>query len=87
MISRPLKQFWEHFSILPSEIRFQAVSAYYKWEKDPYQKGLAFKKVKKSIYSVRINDNYRTLGWKEGNTVFWFWIGTHPEYEKIIYRC
>ena len=38
------------------------------------------------VYSVRIGDDYRALGLLHGDTVTWFWIGTHDEYEQILKR-
>ena len=37
-----------------------------------------------SVYSVRIGLNYRALGEVSGNDIFWFWIGTHADYTKLI---
>lgn len=34
--------------------------------------------------SVRINRGYRALARCRGNTLFWFWIGPHDEYERIL---
>lgn len=52
----------------------------------PYSPGLQFKRVGKQrpVYSVRITDAYRVLGLLEGDTIYWFWIGAHDEYERII---
>ena len=36
--------------------------------------------------SGRDNSSYRTLGLLHGDTVTWFWIGTHDEYEQILKR-
>jgi hypothetical protein len=52
---------------------------------DPKHPSLQFKKVHPSrpIYSVRISLNYRALGTKDGDTVVWFWIGSHAEYDRL----
>ena len=36
------------------------------------------------IYSVRVDKGYRALGWLEGDTVIWFWIGNHHAYEQLL---
>jgi len=36
------------------------------------------------IYSVRISKGYRAVGQLEADTVIWFWIGTHTEYEQLL---
>jgi plasmid maintenance system killer protein len=54
---------------------------------NPYQAGLRFKKLSENkpyLYSVRVNKSYRALGLIKEDTIYWFWIGTHDEYEAII---
>jgi hypothetical protein len=36
------------------------------------------------IYSVRITEDYRALGVREGNTIVWFWIGSQDDYERLL---
>jgi len=37
------------------------------------------------VWSIRIgNTNYRALADVQADTVYWFWIGPHDEYERII---
>jgi hypothetical protein len=38
------------------------------------------------IYSVRIGIGYRALGLREEDRVFWFWIGSHAEYDELLKR-
>ncbi|GEM_PF-833241 len=66
----------------------QTRNAYKQFREDPYHPSLHFKKVhqEKPVYSARISDNYRTVGAKKGNTLIWFWIGPHSEYERLLYR-
>jgi len=48
---------------------------------------LGFKKVhpSKPIYSVRITLSWRALGIREDkNTMTWFWIGSHEEYNNLV---
>jgi len=33
---------------------------------------------------VRITRGYRALGILEGDTVTWFWIGSHKDYERFF---
>ena len=48
--------------------------------------GLHFKKVysKPPTYSARVGINYRALGVLEGDTVIWFWLGSHAEYDQML---
>ena len=56
------------------------------WQKDPYHPSLDFKQVhpKRPIYSVRIGIHWRAIGVKDDDTITWFWIGSHSDYDKLI---
>jgi len=47
---------------------------------------LQFKRVSyhQPIYSARVDLNHRALGLWEGDTISWFWIGTHADYDKFL---
>lgn len=36
------------------------------------------------VYSARIDLNHRALGILDGDTIVWFWIGPHDEYERLL---
>ena len=69
-----------------SYIQRQADAAYEMWKLNPHHPSLQFKRVdaQAPIYSVRVGRGYRALGWREGDTVIWFWIGDHDEYDRIL---
>jgi hypothetical protein len=58
------------------------------FREDPSHPGLRFKRVSKNepIYSVRIGLHYRAVGLVKDDTITWFWIGSHDEYERVIAR-
>jgi hypothetical protein len=33
---------------------------------------------------VRVTKGYRALGLRQGETIVWFWIGSHAEYERLL---
>ena len=86
MKSRTTRRFREALQTLPSEVRRRALAAYRLFSLDPRHPSLRFKKVHPTqpIYSVRITREYRVLGLLEGDTVVWFWIGSHEDYERLI---
>lgn len=86
MNSYALTQFWRCYDRLPGQIQRRTQEAYRRWRKNPFALGLAFKRVGKTrpVYSVRIDDDYRTLGILQGDTVTWFWIGSHDEYVRLL---
>jgi hypothetical protein len=70
------------------QVQRDADQAYALWRNDPRHPSLQFKRVdpQEPIYSVRVSRGYRALGWLEGDTVTWFWIGNHDEYERLLKR-
>ena len=53
------------------------------WLRDPAHPSLHFKKVG-SFWSARIGRHHRALAVWEEDTVEWFWIGSHNEYESLL---
>jgi hypothetical protein len=83
------KAFRRALSQLPRNVQTQAKKAYRLWKTDPYHNSLQFKRVNPEppIYSVRISLNYRALGLLESDHhIYWFWIGTHAEYDNFLRR-
>lgn len=74
------------FGSLPAEVREQARRAYQTWRTNPKHPGLRFKPIQghEGLYSVRISIGWRALGRLEGDTVTWFWIGSHADYDKLV---
>ncbi len=86
MKSRTVPDFWELFHDLPPEIQRKASEAYRLWRANPFAGSLRFKRVSETepIYSVRIGRKYRALGLLEGDTIHWYFIGSHDEYERQL---
>jgi mRNA-degrading endonuclease RelE of RelBE toxin-antitoxin system len=81
-------RFRRHFANLPKRIQEQSRRAYQLLKTDPTHRGLEFKKLPphQDIWSVRINDNYRAVGLRDGEAMVWFFIGTHAEYDALLAR-
>jgi hypothetical protein len=73
---------------LPGSVRQHASRAYALWRADPNHPSLQFKLVsqRQPVYSARVGLGHRALGLWEGNTVTWFWIGSHAEYDNLLAR-
>jgi hypothetical protein len=82
------KRFNELLAALPTDAQHQAREAYELFKENPRHGSLQFKCVDPSAkppwYSVRIGAHYRALGALDGDTIIWFWIGTHQAYDKLI---
>lgn len=86
MKSTTTSQFWKLYNGLPENVQHRADRTYELWQINPQAHGLYFKRVgqKRPVYSVRIGRGYRALGLREGDTILWFWIGDHDEYERLL---
>ncbi len=81
-------EFRDRLGRLPSPMRQQASRAYALWRADPHHPGLQFKRVSQCqpVYSARVGLGHRALGLWEGDTITWFWIGSHAEYDALLAR-
>lgn len=81
-------RFWTLYDALPQDVQRGADRAYKLWQSDPYHPSLQFKRIdpQEPIYSVRVGKKYRALGWLEGDTMIWFWIGSHADYDTRLKR-
>ena len=88
MKSSVTQTFHKRFNELPTSAQEQAAKVYALWQKDPYHPSLQFKRVsqKQPIYSARVSLNYRVLGLLESDHIYWYWIGTHDEYDDLLKR-
>lgn len=86
MKSATLPSFWAAYGALNEEARQRARKAYQLWAQNPFHPSLHFKCINadEDIWSVRITLGYRALGVWEGDTVTWFWVGGHDEYERYF---
>jgi len=71
------------FEELPPQVQKLARDKYAFWKRDPYHPSLHFEERRNGICVVRIGEHYRALGLREGETVAWFWIGTHEQYNQF----
>ncbi len=76
------------YRTLPESVRRQARQAYQLFQSNPFHPSLHFKKVhsKLPVYSARVGIDYRVVGVRDGDEIYWFWIGSHSEYDQILRR-
>lgn len=87
MKSHTTPAFRKRFAELPAHIQAQARIAYRQFLDDPNYPGLHFHPVtrgKDALYSVYIGIHYRALATLEDGDLYWFWIGHHTVYDKIL---
>ena len=80
------ESFVKRYRRLPPAVRTLARKNYQLWKKDPRHKSLQFKKVSTTqpMWSARVGDNYRVVGAIVGDTIHWFFIGNHAEYDRLL---
>lgn len=84
MNHRTTPDFWDHYRQLPENIQERADRNFEFLNADSRHPSLHFKKVTDDLWSARVGLDYRALGADEGDTVMWFWIGPHDEYEQFL---
>jgi hypothetical protein len=86
MKSRTTRRFRELLAALPSQIQRQAHDAYELFASDTNHPGLRFKQVHADppIYSARVGIGYRAVGALDGDTIVWYWIGSHADYDQLL---
>lgn len=86
MLSVTTEKFRICYSKLPKFIQFLAQKNYKIWLKDNSHPSIKFKQVHNTmpVYSARVGLTYRAVGIKNDNTMIWFWIGSHSDYNKLL---
>jgi hypothetical protein len=76
-------RFWKGYWALPVSVQRIARKQYRLWLDNPHHPSLRFKKVGR-YWSARVNDDFRALAVMDGDTVTWFWIGSHDDYDQLL---
>jgi len=86
VISKVRPSFWRAYHPLALPIKARTRLAYQVFAVNPHHPSLRFKKLQgsDSIWSVRINEQYRAVGVRSGDTIEWIWIGTHNEFDNLF---
>jgi hypothetical protein len=68
---------------LRGEVRALADKNFALLKSDPRHPSLHFKQIG-NLWSVRVGDHYRALGTEVKEGIYWIWIGSHAEYDRIV---
>ena len=71
---------------LPKHVRQQASETYRLFQHTPSHPCLRFKQVwhDPRIDSARIGISYRAVGVIDGETIVWYWVGSHADYDMPL---
>lgn len=75
-------RFWALYDALPKDVRDLADKSYVLLKTDSRHPSLQFKKLGK-YWSVRVGVHYRAIGLSVDGGMYWIWIGSHAEYDKM----
>jgi hypothetical protein len=86
VISKVRPSFWRAYDRIAPAIKVRAKAAWKFFERAPDHPSLCFKKLQAhdNLWSVRINEQYRAVGIRSGDTIEWIWIGTHNEFDNLF---
>lgn len=88
MKSELTDEFIKCFADLPERVKKTARKNYRLWQRNPSHPSLEFKKLNittEPTYSVRVGIGWRAVGvMKNSETIVWFWIGSHNNYDKLL---
>lgn len=87
MKSELTDDFLKCFAKLPETVKQTAQKNYKLWKQNPTHPSLEFKRLntKERVYSVRVGIGWRAVGvMKTPDTIVWFWIGVHSEYDQLL---
>lgn len=76
-------RFWRQYNRLPERVQERADQKFELLKENPYHPSLHFKQVG-HYWSARVNRNFRALALERPDGIYWFWIGPHDEYERLI---
>ena len=76
--------FWRAYAALDSRGQAAARRAYQLFAQNTDHPSLRFKKLQgyENVWSVRVNEQYRAVGERVGDTIERAWIGSHNEFDS-----
>jgi len=77
--------FWKCYEKLPLEVKDLADRKFSMFRCRPFHPSLGFSK-KGVVWTVDIGLHYRAIAWREQDTLVWFWIGSHEDYNILMNR-
>ncbi|MBI3693714.1 MAG: hypothetical protein HY238_02580 [Acidobacteria bacterium] len=81
----PKPSFWRCYEALPEDVRRLADKQFRLFLDLPGHPSLGFTR-KGEVYTVEIGRSYRAIARRKGDVYYWFWIGSHEAYNKLLKR-
>ena len=77
-----LPSFWKCYNQLPEHVRRLADKNFALFSENPCHPSLGFKK-KGGVHTVEIGRHYRAVARERRGDFYWFWVGSHEEYNNF----
>ena len=66
-------------------MRDLADAKYALFEENPFHPALSLRQ-KGNVWTVDIGRSYRAIAYRKATDFYWFWIGSHEEYNGLLRR-
>jgi hypothetical protein len=76
-------RFWDCYRKLPEDVRRLADESWRLLRRDPKHPSLHFKKIGR-FWSARVGLHFRALAVEHEDTLVWFWVGSHAQYDRLV---
>ena len=85
IVSHTHPDFWKCYNRLPKAVQKLADRKFDLFRSNPHHASLGFAR-KGAVWTVEVGRRYRAIGWRDGNDIVWFWIGSHEDYNNLMIR-
>lgn len=85
MTHKATPQFWQCYEALSFDVRHLADKQFALLKSNADHPSLHLKRIG-SLWSVRVTIDYRALAIEKSDSLVWFWIGSHQDYDRLIRR-
>ena len=82
MTSHALASFWKCYEQLPANIQKLADKQFALFKANPLHPSLGFRR-KGGVHTAEIGRSYRALARERNGHYYWFWVGTHEQYNQF----
>jgi len=76
-------RFWDCYRKLPEDVRRLADESWRLLRRDPKHPSLHFKKIGR-FWSARVGLHFRALAVEHEDTLVWFSVGSHAQYDRLV---
>ncbi|MES2706600.1 MAG: hypothetical protein V4726_08355 [Verrucomicrobiota bacterium] len=84
MISLANEDFWSCYAQLSEAMQNATREAHARFMENPGHPSLRFKKLagSRNLWSARVSDDFRVVGIRSGETITWFFVGSHKTFDQ-----